>query len=231
MNKEQYIMLSELFVYPKWDYKLKVGKCMEYLETHYPDAASSLERFNNFVQSNSLYDIEEIFGVTFHIQAICFLDIGYVLFREDYSRGEFLVNMKQEQAKIGHDCGEELADNLPHVLKLMAISNDEEFINELTVRAVIPALEQMLNEFQTKRMEARKNVIKKKQKAMILEDVANGNIYQNALQALLKVLHKDFEGVNYSEREAILSPSLVGFSEEDCGSCSFTSSTNKTIKT
>ena len=50
---------------------------------------------------------------------------------------------------------------------------------------------------------------------MILEDVANGIYTKMPYKALLKVLHKDFEGVNYSEREAILSPSLVGFSEED----------------
>ena len=131
MNKEQYIMLSELFVYPKWDYKLK-EKVYGVFETHYPDAASSLERFNDFVQSNSLYDIEEIFGSRFTYKQFVFLILAMCCFEKIILEENSLVNM-QEQAKIGHDCGEELADNLPHVLKLMAISNDEEFINELTV--------------------------------------------------------------------------------------------------
>lgn len=231
MKKEQYIILSELFLYPKQGYKSKVRACMQYLEDHYPDAAASFKRLDDFIAAKSLYEIEEIFGITFHIQSICFLDIGYVLFREDYSRGEFLRNMKNELAMIGHDSGEELADNLPHVLQFMAKSKNNEFVEELAVRAVIPAVEQMLGEFQTKRMEVRKKVIKKKQKAIIMEDVIDGNIYQNAIQALLKVLHKDFEKVQYPEPEHPLH-SIAGFESADCGGCSFTNSkTNKTVKT
>jgi len=230
MLKEQYIALSELFIYPKEGYIEKVRDCRLYLENNYPDAASSFKRFADFIESKSLFEIEEIFGITFHIQAICYLDIGYVLFGEDYSRGEFLVNMKREQAKINHDCGEELADNLPHVLQLLAISEDEDFVQELTVRAVLPAVEKMFEEFKTSRMALKLKAIKKKQKAIIMEDVTNGNIYQNALQALIKVLKKDFDGVFYEEPEQIIAANLKGFVDAACGSsCSFIN--NKTTKT
>ncbi len=228
MKNEQYMILSELFLYPKEGYKDKVAACMRYLKKNYPNAAISFKRFNDFIANKSTYEIEEIFGITFHIQSICFLDIGYVLFREDYSRGEFLRNMKNEQDAIGHDCGEELADNLPHVLQFMAKSENCQFVEELASKALIPAVEQMLAEFQTPRMEVRKKVIKKKQKAIIMEDVIDGNIYQNALQSLLKVLHEDFKGIYNPEAEPPFR-SLVGAESVDCGTCSFT--TSKTLKT
>ena len=225
--KEQYLKLSELFIYPKEGYAEKVKACMAFLENNYPEAASTFSRFANYIESKSLYEIEEVFGFTFHIQAICYLDIGYVLFGEDYSRGEFLVNMKNEQLKINHDCGEELADNLPHVLYLIAVSKDKDFIEELVRVALIPAVEKMLEEFDSGRMALRNKVIKKKQKAVIMEDIADGNIYQNAIQALLIVLKTDFEKKNGNATPAY-SATPVGLANV-CGSgCSFT--TTKTTK-
>ena len=229
MNKEQYIHLSQLFLYPKEGYKEKVRECMSYLEKNYPDAAISFQRFYNFMEGKELHEIEEIFGITFHIQAICYLDIGYVLFGEDYSRGEFLVNMKREQAKINHDCGEELADNLPHVLQLMSESDDAEFVEELTARAILPAVEKMLEEFKASRMESKQKFIKKKQKAVILENVVDGNIYQSAIQTLVKVLKKDVEGIKYDDPDHAFAVSTKGFEDAACGTCSFTD--NKSIKT
>ena len=216
MDKDQYIILSELFKYPKEGYQDNVKKCLFMLEEKYPNASKTFERFYDYIKDKTLYQVEEVFGFTFHIQAICFLDVGYVLFGEDYTRGEFLVNMKAEQAKINHDCEEELADNLPHVLQLMAISADKDFVDELAVRAVIPALEKMLVEFKASRTELRKKIMKKKQKAIIMEDIKEGNIYQNALQALLIVLQTDFAGIDYGDEK--IEQSLSNFIP-DCGTC------------
>jgi nitrate reductase assembly molybdenum cofactor insertion protein NarJ len=218
MSRLQYEILSELFKYPSHDYHDKVNDCMSMLQSDYPDAAKSFTRFSDYINSKQLFEIEEVFGFTFHIQAICFLDIGYVLFGEDYNRGEFLVNMKREQAKINHDCGEELADNLPHVLHLLAKSEDEELVQELSIRAVIPAIEKMLEEFQQSRMELKAKVMKKKQKAIIMEDIVDGNIYQNAIQSLLFVLKNDFKGIEYEVKVA--APSLSNFLPNcDTASC------------
>ena len=227
--KEQYLALSEVFLYPKEGYGEKVAYCMQYLETHYPEAATTFRRFADYIKTKSLHDIEEMFGFTFHIQAICYLDIGYVLFGEDYSRGEFLVNMKREQENINHDCGEELADNLPHVLHLIAVSKDQEFIEELAIKAVIPAVEKMLEEFEAGRLALKRKITKKKQKVVIMEDVTNGNIYQNAIQAVLKVLTIDFEGVDYKEDPITdYQPTPVGLANACGGGCSFIQ--QKTVK-
>jgi len=231
MKKQQYLILSKLFLYPSEGYKEDVEDCRLFLEKNYPVAATSFERFADFIASKKLYEIEEVFGITFHIQSICYLDVGYVLFGEDYARGEFLRQMKNEQAKIGHDCSPELDDNLPHVLQLMSISNDDEFIQELAVRAVIPAVEKMSAEFQESRMKWKQKVLKKKQKAIIMEDVADGNIYHNAIQTLLLVLQKDFEGIQYDNPEVIENDAFFGNNTNatTCGSCSIVK--NNPIKT
>lgn len=229
MNNIIYIALAQLFEYPKEGYKENAISCMKLLKANYPSAAESLQRFVDFIENKSVEEIEEIYSITFHIQAICYLDLGYVLFGEDYTRGEFLVNMKREQAKIGHDCGTELADNLPNVLKLMTISKDKEFIDELTVRMLMPALRKMLTEFQASRIELRNKIIRKQQKVIILEDIEEGNIYQNALQALLKVLEVNFAGIDYADEK--IEPSLSNLIPNCGSSCSTdTLQTTKTLK-
>ena len=45
-------------------------------------------------------------------QVLATLDIGYVLFGDDYKRGELLANLNQEHRKANNDCGTELADHL-----------------------------------------------------------------------------------------------------------------------
>ncbi len=198
-DRQQYNMLANLFRYPKEGYIDRVNDCSDYLKLNYPEAHKELLPFTDFVNNNGLYDIEEVFGKTFHIQAICYLDLGYVLFAEDYKRGEFLVQMKNEQRKVNNDCGEELADNLPNVLTLMAILEDKEFLGEFAVRVVTPALEKMLNEFDEARMALKDKVRKKKQKVILVEDMKNKNIYQYALQAISMVVEEDFKGVNYND--------------------------------
>lgn len=217
-DKIQYHLFSELFRYPVKGYQDRVNLCMSLLQTEYPDAASEMKRFVDYINSKSLESIEEVFGKTFHIQAICYLDIGYVIFGEDYKRGEFLVHMKQEQQKAGNDCGEELADNLANVLELMTKTEDLEFLDELAVKVLIPALNNMLKEFDLARMELKNKILKKKHKVLIQQDIQYGNIYFNALKALLLVLEKDFKDVKYEVAEVV-----TDFGTNflpNCGTCS-----------
>ena len=191
---------------------------MSLLQTKYPDAANEMQRFVDYINSECLENIEEIFGKTFHIQAICFLDIGYVIFGEDYKRGEFLVHMKQEQQKVNNDCGEELADNLANVLELMTKTEDLDFLDELAVKVLIPALNNMLKEFDLARMELKNKILKKKHKVLIQQDIQYGNIYFNALKALLLVLEKDFQNVQF-EVDEVVTAFGTNFLP-NCGTCS-----------
>lgn len=221
MNKlEHYKLLSKLFLYPTDGYKENVRELRSYLLVEYPQTVVSFDRFADHIDSLDIHEIEELFGVTFHIQAICYLDLGYVLFAEDFKRGEFLVHMKNEQRKINHDCGEELPDNLAHVLFLISESQDTEFINELVVKMLVPALNRMLGEFSQQKLEAKLNKIKNKEKVLIREDLMFGNVYKNALQMLVDVLEADFGHIEYKNTEAPLELSTEFLS--GCGSCTIT---------
>lgn len=206
MDRSHYKILADIFRYPAEGYHDRVNACYTFLEQNYPEAATKMVRFIDFINSKSLHEIEEIFSLTFHIQAVCYLDIGYVLFGEDYKRGEFLVNMKREQRDANNDCGIELPDNLPNYLVLLAISKDPELVEELAARCLKVALEKMLTEFQASRMAIRTKVMKKKQKVILLKDIEEGNIFQNAIQALLEVVKEDFKGIEYHDDK--LQPSL-----------------------
>lgn len=218
INTSHYRLLSALFQYPVTGYQNRVQRCMQHLQKYYPEAADEMNRFVDYTTSESIDKVEELFNKTFHIQAICFLDIGYVLFGEDYKRGEFLVHMKQEQAKVGHDCGEELPDNLANVLTLLTKTEDEEFLNELAVRVLLPALNKMLEEFDAARLEMKDRILKKKHKVLIQEDIQNRNIYNHALKALVLVLEKDFAGINYEPTQ--VRPEIGGVNFlANCDSC------------
>ena len=86
--------MAGVLEYPDESILEKVEQCYELLQEHYPDGAEPFSHLRDFVKSADLHRLQEIYTRTFHIQAICYLDLGYVMFGEDYKRGEFLVNMK-----------------------------------------------------------------------------------------------------------------------------------------
>lgn len=200
--------LANLFRYPLSGYRDRVLDCAAYLEEHYAEARRVLEPFLQYVHTHSDHEIEEIFSKTFHIQAVCYLDIGYVLFAEDYKRGEFLVHMKKEIEKAGIDSGEELADNLPCVLELMAVMQDVDFLEEFAARILKPALKKMNQEFEESRMELKDKVRRKKMKVIIMEEVEGKNTFQYAIECLAAVVDKDFHHVKYDDPEIV--PTLGG---------------------
>lgn len=215
-NLEHYNLLSELFIYPKTDIFEKVIEIQNFLNKNYPEAGKEFVRFSEFIANSTFYQIEEIFQKTFHIQAICFLDLGYVIFAEDYKRGEFLVNMKVEQEKYNNDYEHELADNLPYVLRLLPLHKDENFINELVVMVMIPALEKMLSEFDASKVKIREKVMNKKQKVVIMEGIKDGNIYKNVISAVLQVFKIDFADIKFEIEAEIIPAYAKAFLHSDC---------------
>jgi nitrate reductase assembly molybdenum cofactor insertion protein NarJ len=218
-SRKQYHALAQVFAFPSEGYRDHVAACQALLDRAYPDAAAKFSRFSAFVAGISDWECEEIYTKTFHIQAICYLDLGYVIFGEDYKRGEFLVHMKDEQAKVDNDCGSELPDNLANVLELMSRTEDEEFLQELALRVLQPALVTMIAEFDDARMQLREKVLKKLHKALLQQNLLGGNIYRDALAALQGVLEQDYAGISYDDPEP--HPSIGGAFLKNCsgGGC------------
>jgi nitrate reductase assembly molybdenum cofactor insertion protein NarJ len=218
-NREHYALLGQLFKYPTdMKYVTRVNECYTMIQEKYPELAPDFSSFVNFVNTSDFFKIEETFNLTFHIQAICYLDLGYVLFGEDYKRGEFLVNMKVEHEKINHDYGCELADNLPVVLELVSLIKDEDFLDELGVRILIPALEKMTKEFDQARIALRQKINKKKERVVLDKDENIGSIYSIPIQTLYNILRHDFAAVKFDDD--VFQPEYGRNFLTNCGTCS-----------
>jgi nitrate reductase assembly molybdenum cofactor insertion protein NarJ len=132
------------------------------------------------------------------VQAIATLDIGYVLFGDDYKRGEMLANLNREHLAAKNDCGTELADHLPNILRLMSLLKDEELIEDLAYAIVGPALLEMIGEFDPGRLEKKNESYRKHYKTLIdtpAVQVEAVTFYKLALNALYLVLKQDFSRI------------------------------------
>lgn len=192
-----YIDFADLLRYPGKDYPEKTRKCFNMLQERYPEAAMEIKPFVDYMNSRSQDEREELFTKTFDVQPICYLDLGYVIFGEDYKRGAFLLHMQEEQLKANNDCGTDLPDNICNMLVLYTKSADQALLDELAVKILIPGIEKMIGEFKQARIDLKIQVLKKMHRAIIQEELNTGNVYRNLLSSLLLVLQKDFEGVSF----------------------------------
>lgn len=194
-----YDLLAELFEYPQADYPKHVRRALDALEGNYPEAAAHIRNLANALPESdgtfdeqSLDEVQEIFTRSFDVQSITTLGLGYVCFGDDYKRGELLVNLNREHRTAGVDCGTELSDHLPTVLRLIPRWDDAETKQEFADQIMHPALVKMIGEFGTERMEQRNKLYKKHYKTLIRSCAERGLIFREPLSALLIVVMKDF---------------------------------------
>ncbi len=194
-----YERLAGLFDYPRSDYSAQVKQICELLEEGYPVAVTELKAFAKGLPSEgdtlsveALDQIQEIFTRSFDVQSITTLGVGYVMFGDDYKRGELLVNLNREHREAGLACGSELSDHLPNVLRLLAKWQDRDLVVEFVEEVLHPALEMMIAEFGPQRMKQRDGLYKKHFKTLIASSAERGTIFRGALVAVLEVLKEDF---------------------------------------
>ncbi|HPE58337.1 MAG TPA: hypothetical protein PK904_18170 [Bacteroidales bacterium] len=175
-SKIYYQKLASLFTYPNelsenaWiGFKNTIA---DFLPLRIKDAHQLADIFCNM----DFCKKQEYYLKTFDVQAVCHLDIGYVLFGDDYKRAQLLVNLQAEHQKAGIDCGTELADHLPNILNLLATTDDQDFANELGFVVLIPAIQFMILKFKN-----------------------TENHYKGLLEILLELLKRDFKGEDLEE--------------------------------
>ncbi len=189
-----YGILADLFFYPENEsYKEKVKDIHTYLLNLVPEAADAMLPFMHFMDISSFHEMQELFLRSFDLQAITTLDIGFVLFGEDYKRGKLLVHLNQEHRDAGNDCHSELSDHLPNILNLLGKMKDIAIRNEIATRLVMPAIEKMIKEFSIEKIEKKDVVYKKHQKVILDYSVGYRMVYQTLLQALFIAMEKDFD--------------------------------------
>ena len=197
-----YSRLADLFLYPRdAGYTDKIKEIHTYLLSVHTEAAEALQPFLEYTETNSFQEIQELFLRSFDLQAITTLDIGFVLFGEDYKRGKLLVHLNQEHKEAGNDCHSELSDHLPNILHLLPKMKDEAMRNEIATRLVMPAIEKMIKEFSVEKIEKKDVIYKKHQKVLLDYSTNYRMIFQVPLHALLIAMEKDFDYVpeNYEE--------------------------------
>ena len=198
--RAHYEQLAALFWYPGPDYPARVRLARESLGNRYPVAVAELDAFARALPSETdsfsteaLDGMQEVFTRSFDVQSITTLGVGYVMFGDDYKRGEVLVNLNREHRVAGVDCGTELPDHLPLVLRLLARWQDQEIVAEFVEEILYPALEKMIGEFGPERMEQRNQLYKKHFKTLITSSEERGTIFSAPLAAVSAVLAEDFD--------------------------------------
>ncbi len=191
-NINHYEILAQLFQYPKADYKEKVKEAETVLSELYPETISTFKEFSDFVSNSSLNEIIEIFTRTFDVQAITTLDVGYVLFGDDYKRGALLVNLNREHREAANECNNELADNLSNLLSLLPKMQNHDIRDELVEIIIMPGLTKIINEFDTKRINLKNKVYKKQYKTIIEQSENYGRIFLTPLMVVYKIIENDF---------------------------------------
>ena len=165
-----YKHIAHLFNYPGGDYRMVVEKLHLELQAYGKSFVDDFLPVARHFTSIPVSELQEYYIRTFDVNAACYLDVGYVLFGEESKRGQFLLNMKNEQLKANNDCGTEFADHLPNVLTLLPKIEDHNFREELVVTMLLPALKHMLSNFRTEE-----------------------NNYRNLLKILVGLLETDFK--------------------------------------
>ncbi len=187
-----YSKIADLFVFPqKEDYTTRVNDIQHYLDKILPEVGKLLHPFTDVMSGVSRYELEELYLRTFEVQSITTLDIGYVVFGDDYKRGELLVNLSKEHRKYSIDCGGELADNLSNILKLINLIEDAELLDDLVNKIIAPALTKMIQGFGEGQITAKEKVYIKHHKTL-LHKHKDFTIYKHALFTLYKALDHDF---------------------------------------
>jgi nitrate reductase assembly molybdenum cofactor insertion protein NarJ len=191
-KKNHYDKLAQLFQYPKTDYKEKVKQAETVLSELYPETNTTFKQFSNFVSNSSNDEITEIFTRTFDVQAITTLDVGYVLFGDDYKRGELLVNLNREHREANNECNDELADNLSNLLSLLPKMQNHDIRDELVEIIIMPGLTKIINEFDSKNINLKNKVYNKQYKTIIEQSENFGRIFIIPLMVVYKIIEKDF---------------------------------------
>lgn len=175
-NLAHYTTLAKLFRYPSEDLRKATLDTCHILENFEAGLKELFRPFLEYVSNAAIEELQEYYSATYDVQPLSTLDIGWVLFGDDYKRGAFLVNMQREHQNAANDCGSELPDHLPCILTLLPRMKDKELAEEFVCSVLIPAIDEIILRFRKRE-----------------------NHYRSLLEILLKVLKKDFPSDAYEK--------------------------------
>lgn len=185
---EHFVTIADLFEYPSMELKGKVNAVQAMLDEEYPEAGAELQLFTEFANTTTVEQQQEIYTRTFDVQAITTMDCGYLIFGDDYKRGELLSNLNREHKDAGNELHNQLGDHIPNLLRLLPKLKDEELTEELVTQIIKPALSKILAEFDPDRIKSKNELYKKHHQTLIESSEMYARRYVHALKALYIVL-------------------------------------------
>ncbi len=191
MSLEHYSALAKLFDYPDEGYYDNVSQAISSLGDAYEETKVELEKFLKLLPLE-IYEVQELYSKSFEVQAVTSLDVCYVLYGDDYQRGVILVKLNQEHQKVGNDCGVELGDFLPNLLRLIPKMQEKDVRDELVSMLIAPSVEKMLDEYQPSSLMAKDKLYEKQYKTLIVPSYSIA-IFSHILQALYAAFSVDFD--------------------------------------
>lgn len=148
MYNDYLIPIIKTISYPDEGLVEATNKLLSLCSESDEDVVGVLNEFKSKIEGENLEKLRENYTTTFDLKAMACLDIGYVLFGEDYKRGAFLVEIQRLQRENGVDPGSELPDHLPNFLKLLSALPEDGEKKELVEKIFLPALSKILGSFE-----------------------------------------------------------------------------------
>ena len=213
MKEKHYEVLATLFRFPDENYISQCREVQKYFDKNEPEIGKALSNFTKKLDPNQMA-IQELFLSTFDVQAVTTLDIGFVLFGDDYKRGELLANLNRELKNHAIDKNNELADNLANVLQLMSKWDNPELRAEFAGLVLFPALVKMRSEFNIDSVEQKNKYYKKAFKTVLDSSSKQRLIYEHCLSAVIALLQKEFPQITVIQNNAKGNDFLVSLKHE-----------------
>ena len=185
--------------YPRSDLSETVRECQALVALGNPEAAALMGGFRTFLESTSLERLQEVYTVTFDLDATYHPYVGHHLFGESYKRSAFLVGLKERYHTFDYTFSEsELADHLAVILGFLAVCDDAVMTKELIQDALLPGLGRMVKEDQDGARSPHGD-----------EQGSDRSPYQQVLQALRMILeqHLVIDGQAMNVQEALVTGS------------------------
>lgn len=90
-----------------------------------------MQRFVDRVGQLTIGEWEELHTRTLDLSPLFIPYVGYVLWGENYRRGEFMADLKRDMERLGVDLKGELPDHLDPILRYLEVATDP--LNDLIV--------------------------------------------------------------------------------------------------
>ncbi|MHC4845816.1 MAG: nitrate reductase molybdenum cofactor assembly chaperone [Planctomycetota bacterium] len=134
--------LARLIAYPRPGYAEAAEEWCSRVEAACPAAAETLRPFVVYANSVATEELEELYTRTFDNSPDHALEIGWHVFGENYSRGAFLVRMRNLLDELRLPEGSELPDHLTHLLAVLARC-EPEYASRLVHASILPAVKKV----------------------------------------------------------------------------------------